>query len=108
MPPRLNVDPNLLEPPDFTSDIFAAARNAIAAAPDTTDEQAIEILKAGWTADIQKKKEQWAQQRQEEDDADEAVRIAREEEVEKEKEEAKNGHKTSKKKGTRSDRNSTL
>src|SRR5258708_6501418 len=88
MPPRLNIDPNLLAPPDFTSDIFAAARNAIAAAPNTTPEQAIEILKAGCDADIAQKKEQWVQQLQEDQEAEEAEQAIREEEAEKEKEEA--------------------
>ena len=87
MPPRLNVNPNLLEPPDFTSDTFATARDAIAAAPNVTPEQAIAILEAGWNADIEKRKEQWVQQQQEDQDADEATRLAREEEIEREREE---------------------
>ena len=75
MPLTLNIDPNLL---DFSSDIFAAARTAIAAAPNTTAEQAIEILKAGWDADIAEMKDQWAQQQQENQEAEEAEQAIRE------------------------------
>ena len=49
--PRITANPNLAEAPDFTIEVYAIARNAIAAAQNITPEQAAETLKAAWTAD---------------------------------------------------------
>ena len=59
--PRIQIDPGLLECPDFSSDIYTAA-----CAPfvneTTTEEQAIQLLKALWTAGNDADKVKWQQQ----------------------------------------------
>jgi len=51
--PRKNVMPN------FGSNAFQAARDAIAAATDRTDEEAADLLREGWETDNQAKIELW-------------------------------------------------
>jgi hypothetical protein len=59
--PRIQFDPSLLECPDFASDIYAAAR-APFVNPTTTEQEAIQLLKAFWTAGNDADKAKWQQQ----------------------------------------------
>ena len=59
--PRIQIDPGLLECPDFASDIYTAAR-APFINETTTEEQAIQFLKALWTAGNDADKVKWQQQ----------------------------------------------
>lgn len=59
--PRIQFDPGLLECPDYASPIYAAAR-APFINPNTTEEQAIELLKVFWNAGNQADKLRWQQQ----------------------------------------------
>jgi hypothetical protein len=60
--PRITVNPNLLEAPDFTLEVYAIARDAIAAQHNITAEAAAERLKEAWTTDNDAKKLAWEQQ----------------------------------------------
>jgi len=78
MPPRITVNPNLAEAPDFTLEVYAIARNAISAQHNITAEEAADRLKEAWTNDNDAKKQAWEQQ--ELADREEATRRAQEEE----------------------------
>ena len=76
--PRITVNPNLTEAPDFTLEVYAIARDAIAAQHQITAEEAAERLNEAWTTDNNAKKLAWEEQ--ELADHEEAVQRAREEE----------------------------
>jgi hypothetical protein len=59
--PRIQFDPSLQECPDFASGTYAAAR-APFVNPTTTEEQAIQLLKAFWTTSNEADKVRWQQQ----------------------------------------------
>jgi len=60
--PRITLNPNLAEAPDFTLEVYAIAHDAIAAQHNITAEAAVERLKEAWTADNNAKKQAWEQQ----------------------------------------------
>jgi hypothetical protein len=60
--PRITINPNLAEAPDFTLEVYTIARDAIAAQLNITTEAAAERLKEAWTADNEAKKQAWEQQ----------------------------------------------
>ena len=76
--PRITVNPNLTEAPDFTLKVYAIARDAIAAQHQITAEEAAECLNEAWTTDNNAKKLAWEEQ--ELADHEEAVQRAWEEE----------------------------
>ncbi|KAF8802318.1 hypothetical protein BYT27DRAFT_7215415 [Phlegmacium glaucopus] len=59
--PRIQLDPELSECPDFTSPIYAAAREPFIN-PNTTEDQAIQFLKDIWKAGNEADKVRWRQQ----------------------------------------------
>jgi hypothetical protein len=85
--PRLTVDPNFAEAPDFNAGFYTTIRDALAAAQNITPAAATESLKASWTAENDAKKAIWTQQLQEDQELEEAANQATEAEREKEKEE---------------------
>lgn len=85
--PRLTVDPNCAEAPDFNAGFYTTIRDALAAAQNITPAVATESLKASWTAENDAKKAIWTQQLQEDQELEEAANQATEAEREKEKEE---------------------
>ena len=85
--PRLTVDPNCAEAPDFNAGFYTTIRDALAAAQNITPAAATESLKASWTAENDAKKAIWTQQLQEDQELEEAANQATEAEREKEKEE---------------------
>ena len=68
--PRLQFNPSLLECPDFSSPIYAAVRGPLVNA-DTTEEQAVQLLKDVWTAGNVADRGIWQTQV----DEDEALRV---------------------------------
>jgi len=79
--PRITINPNLAEALDFSLEVYAIARDAIAAQLNITAEAAAERLKEAWTADNEAKKQLWEQQ--ELADGEEAAAAAlREQELE--------------------------
>jgi len=76
--PRITVNPNLVEAPDFTLEVYTVARDAIAAQHSISVEAAAECLNEAWTADNNIKKQAWEQQ--ELADREEAAQRAQEEE----------------------------
>src|SRR4051812_7957720 len=83
--PRITVNPNLAEVPDFTLEVYAIARDAIAAQHNITTEAAAECLKEAWNTDNDAKKQAWEQQ--ELADCEEASRRAQEKEDQRRNEE---------------------
>ena len=53
------VDPRLAVMPDFGSEAFRIARQAIVAATNGTEEDAAGLLRQGWETDLQAKIVQW-------------------------------------------------
>jgi len=82
--PRITVNPNLAEAPDFTLEVYAVARDAIATQHHISPEEAAERLNEAWTADNNTKKQAWEQQ--ELADRDEAAQRAQEEDQQRNKE----------------------
>jgi hypothetical protein len=77
--PRIETDPNLQICPDFASDAFAAIREVLIAASDSTHEETAASLTASWEAQNAINKAAWAMQ--EEGDAllrEEQANLARE------------------------------
>ena len=60
--PRITVNPNLAEAPDFTLEVYTVACDAIAAQHGISAEAAAERLNEAWTADNNIKKQAWEQQ----------------------------------------------
>jgi len=60
--PRIESDPNLQLCPDFSSADFAAIRDAIALATNTTPDEAVASLTASWETQLASKKAAWADQ----------------------------------------------
>ena len=60
--PRITVNPNLTEAPDFTLMVYAIAPDAIAAQHQITAEAAVECLNEAWTTDNNAKKLAWEEQ----------------------------------------------
>jgi hypothetical protein len=85
--PRLTVDPNLAEAPDFNAGFYTAIRDALALAQNITPAAATESLQASWTAENDAKKALWAQQLQEDQELEEVANQATQAEIEREKEE---------------------
>jgi hypothetical protein len=78
MAARLTEDPNRAKTPDYTTEAFAPLRAALTT-EERTEEEAIQFLTATWREDITRKRQQWAQQLEEDRIADEARRRDQEE-----------------------------
>ena len=76
--PRLTVDPNFVEAPDFNAGFYTTIRDALAATQNITPAAATESLKASWTAENNAKKAIWMQQLQEDQELEEATNQATE------------------------------
>ena len=87
--PRLLVDPNLAEPPNFNTGVLAYARDAVVARDNITPEAAILILTELWTADNDARKLTWKQQLAEDREAAQAADLAQQEEAQRLREERK-------------------
>ncbi|KAF8902742.1 hypothetical protein CPB84DRAFT_1746483 [Gymnopilus junonius] len=82
--PRITVNPNLVEAPDFTLEVYAIARNVITTQLNITAVEAAERLKEAWTADNDVKKLAWDEQ--ELADCEEAAQRAQEEDQQRNEE----------------------
>ena len=83
--PRLTVNPNLAEAPDFILKVYAIAHDVNAVQLNITTEAAAEHLKTAWTTDNEAKKQAWEQQ--ELADWEEAAQRTQEEENQHQNEE---------------------
>src|SRR5258708_4152800 len=80
--PRLLVDPNLVDPPDFNTGVLTYARDAVAHRDNMTPEEAIIALTVLWTTENDARKVAWAQQLAEDREAEQVARLAQAEEAE--------------------------
>jgi hypothetical protein len=64
--PRIQIDPGFLDCPDYASAVYAAARIPFIN-QDTTEEQAIQLLKDIWTAGNNADKAAWQLQNEQDE-----------------------------------------
>ncbi|KIK07104.1 hypothetical protein K443DRAFT_88017 [Laccaria amethystina LaAM-08-1] len=74
--PRITQDPNLAERPDFTSGAYDAICTTLATAEDTTREAIATCLADAWDVDNNAKKDAWAVQLADDQEAEAEARLA--------------------------------